>query len=156
AAGQSGGITTALVATAPAWTVPVAVSNILGASAGAPFLFLFPGGRFAPRWTRWVLALFLPRSLPLAFSPAYSSLNTSQWGPVLYMLVNAGSYIVLIFSQVYRYRRVSTAIERQQVKWAVFGIIFSLGLLVVLGITILVLGLNQPGSLGVTVFGAIW
>ena len=28
-----------------------------------------------------------------------------------------------IFSQVYRYRRISTLLQRQQVKWAVFGLL---------------------------------
>ena len=41
-----------------------------------------------------------------------------------------------LFAQVYRYRRISTALERQQTKWVVYGITLGVGcflLLVLIG-----------------------
>ncbi len=38
----------------PAWEVPVASFHFLGAASFGLFLYLFPDGRFVPRWTRWV------------------------------------------------------------------------------------------------------
>jgi hypothetical protein len=44
----------ALAAAHPAWWPPVAVLNFLGSTSFSLFLYLFPDGRFVPRWTRWV------------------------------------------------------------------------------------------------------
>jgi len=81
------------------------------------FLYLFPTGRFVPRWTRWcaLLALiywfanvFFPTQIP-----AQLSSSQSPWILVFWM--------VGVIAQVYRYRRVSTPVEREQTKWVVFG-----------------------------------
>jgi hypothetical protein len=53
----------------------------------------------------------------------------------------------VVFSQFYRYQRVSNAVQRQQIKWAVFGLILYAVLLVGLSLFAFIPGLNQPGSL---------
>lgn len=52
----------------------------------------------------------------------------------------------MIYSQVYRYRRVSNSVQRQQVKWAVFGLVLYAVLLIGLSLLPLIPGLYQPGS----------
>jgi hypothetical protein len=47
--------------------------------------------------------------------------NLSTWPGLLFLLVQLVVFGSLVFSQVYRYRRVSTPVERQQTKWIVFG-----------------------------------
>lgn len=42
----------ALIAAAPGWRWPIAALGLLGASTLFTFFFLFPDGRFFPRWTR--------------------------------------------------------------------------------------------------------
>jgi hypothetical protein len=37
-----------------AWEVPGALLNFLGSASFGLFLYLFPDGRFVPRWTRWM------------------------------------------------------------------------------------------------------
>jgi hypothetical protein len=97
--------------------------------------YIFPDGRFVPAWS-WVgmvplvilrASLFLPASFPLAKEnwPGFVE-------PILVIIIFGTS----IFAQVYRYRAVSTPLQRQQTKWIVFGLVlmavalllFSLGL----------------------------
>src|SRR5215208_4351576 len=49
----------ALVSSQPAWSFPVRGVQIVGSVCSTLFFFLFPGGRFAPRWTRWLAVAFI-------------------------------------------------------------------------------------------------
>jgi hypothetical protein len=44
----------ALAARHPALETPTSLLHFLGAASFSLFLYLFPDGRFVPRWTRWV------------------------------------------------------------------------------------------------------
>ena len=108
-----------LAAVHPAWWLPVTIvgnEDVLGFPSLIIFFFLFPNGRFVPRWTRWVAIGFIALFVLAAFFPG-SSFSFSNWLGLLFVLVP----LVLVFAQVYRYRRVSTLLERQQTKWIVFG-----------------------------------
>jgi hypothetical protein len=80
----------------------------------ATFL-LFPGGRFVPRWT-WILLIFW-----------------AIWGQMITFvpdLFDGALFLgyplfvsTIIVLQVYRYRRASTPIQRQQTKWAIAGLL---------------------------------
>jgi hypothetical protein len=60
--------------------------------------------------------------------PSTGSHFDQNWGVGwLYGLLNLVAYGAVIFSQIYRYRRVSTPIQRQQTKWVVFGGAVALG-----------------------------
>lgn len=88
-------------------------------------LYLFPDGHFVPRWTRWA-AVFMV----LIFSMDLVVYNGNQPPPPLILLlmslIGAG-----IGSQVYRYLKVSNAIQRQQTKWVMlaFSLVFIILLL---------------------------
>src|SRR3712207_424971 len=43
-----------LAAAHPKWQLPVAFMNFFGVAFIGLFLYLFPSGRFVPRWTRWI------------------------------------------------------------------------------------------------------
>jgi hypothetical protein len=82
---------------------------------------LFPTGRFVPRWMRWNLVVFLGVQVLSPFFPAAPfSRNTSVYQ--LGWLVVLSELALVTFFQVYRYWRLSTALERQQTKWVVFGL----------------------------------
>jgi hypothetical protein len=82
---------------------------------------LFPSGQFVPRWTRWTLVVFLVVSVPFTFFPhAPFSLNPQVLS--LYYLISLGEATILAFVQLYRYRRVSSPLQRQQTKWIAYGI----------------------------------
>jgi MFS family permease len=102
------------------------------------FFYLFPSGRFAPRWTRWCALVVVAYWLAVVFFP---TLPSNAGGPATYMIPLA--LLSAVVAQVYRYWRVSTPRERQQTKWAVFG--FALAILLIV-ITI-PLGVLVPSSI---------
>ncbi|HEV2122162.1 MAG TPA: hypothetical protein VGW38_05220, partial [Chloroflexota bacterium] len=106
----------------PVWEAVVQVFTFLFWSSFLPFLFLFPDGRFIPRWTRWVVVFVVALQVPQFFFPG-SLLSTENWPPLLYGALALGLWGTALFAQVYRYRRVSGPVARQQTKWLVFGFV---------------------------------
>ena len=92
--------------------LPLALSTSALAVFGALALFglLFPDGRFAPKWTRW---------LALAALVAFIATIFSDQPAVLASLL---LILPVPFLQIYRFRRVSSWAQRQQAKWALFGL----------------------------------
>ena len=84
------------------------------------FFALFPNGRFVPGWTRWVTLAYLACQLPFSV-PSNWPFSMVRWPPLLFASVILGLTLPLVFAQLYRYRSVSTVLERQQTKWIVFG-----------------------------------
>jgi hypothetical protein len=103
----------ALAAAIPALVIPVNLLTLLSFSSLGLFLYLFPDGRFAPRWLRFVV---LPGLLLFLMSSAIIP-------PEVFFPFFLGFLVVSLLVQVYRYRRVSTLIQRQQTKWVVFGVL---------------------------------
>jgi hypothetical protein len=119
--------------------------NVLGFPSLILFFLLFPTGRFVPRWTRWLAVGFAVLYELAAFFPG-SSFSFLNWPGLLAGLVPLVAFGSVVFAQVYRYRRVSTPIERQQTKWIVFGVAVAL-------LGFLLLGYLLPGFL--TLFGPL-
>ena len=80
--------------------------------------YLFPDGRFAPRWIRALALLLVIFCLVAAVVPA-AQLDRSRLSLVIFL----GFGLSVLPVQVYRYRAVSTPHQRQQTKWVVLGII---------------------------------
>jgi hypothetical protein len=102
------------------------IPQILNDAAIATFFLLialFPNGRFAPRWL-WLPTLAIIAVAIIPF-PSISGPVDSVLNLVL-GLTTLGAYLCLIASQVYRYRRVSSALERQQIKWGVYGFVLAI------------------------------
>jgi hypothetical protein len=82
------------------------------------FFYLFPSGRFVPRWTRWLAlcwVLFVGTWIFTPFGPP-------SWPLPIFnvaILILWGSFPV---AQIYRYVRTSDRTQRQQTKWVVFGV----------------------------------
>ncbi len=108
----------ALAQTVAGWRLPVDVLNAVGWGSGLLLFYLFPDGRFVPRWTRWLTIVVTAWVLAWPF---LSALNPNQWAFPLPFLIKLGWYGTGVFAQVYRYTRHSTQVGRQQTKWAVSG-----------------------------------
>jgi hypothetical protein len=109
----------------PFWTVSARVVGFLGAASFALFAYVFPDGRFVPRWSRWLALAAVGVVTPTSLFP-HSVL--SLWRhPLLNALVSFVLVGVLLFLQGYRYTRVSDATQRQQTKWVVLGLVVALG-----------------------------
>ena len=134
----------ALALAYPALTVPITFLSGLGLASIVLFLVLFPNGRLVPRWMGLFLLLGMIGAVSTVLPPTsrFNSNNLPWW----LGLVTPVVYVTIIFSQIYRYRRVSTRVERQQTKWVVFGIIVVLtGIFVILPMfTFIFPTLNEP------------
>jgi hypothetical protein len=111
----------ALMPLSPAWFALIGTLVFLGQTSFMIFFFLFPSGRFVPRWTRWIVPCVVLYWIYTIFF--VNGLNNgSLWSPLVFIAF----LLCIVGAQVYRYRRVSTSRERQQTKWVVFG--FSTGI----------------------------
>jgi hypothetical protein len=107
----------------------VLASNVVWSAGNAVmvFFFVFPNGRFVPRWTRYAAAAWVVVSVIRGVVLEGRSSPLSILFPVMMALI--------VGAQVYRYRRVSTPRERQQTRWVVFGLATAMiGFVVALGI----------------------
>jgi signal transduction histidine kinase len=107
------------------WTASARALSFVGAASAILFFYVFPDGRFVPRWSRWLGLASIGVLAPTLLLP-YSFL--SLWRhPLLNTLLSASIVGALLLAQAYRYKRVSTLAQRQQTKWVVFGTVAALG-----------------------------
>ena len=88
------------------------------------FIFLFPDGRLAFPWERWLavpvvaaFVLYLLRA-PLRISDQW--ISEAGWGILATALLT--SWLGGLAAQAYRYRRLASAEARQQIKWVLLGL----------------------------------
>ncbi len=107
------------VRTTPTVWLPMVVLDRVGAAAFTTFLFVFPDGRFVPRFMRWVALGWVVVQLPgpLLTPEARDAYNVAV---VPAFLIGFGCVAV---SQVYRYRRVSSRVQRLQTRWTAVGFV---------------------------------
>ena len=137
----------ALALAYPALNLPTPLMSAIGQVSIGAFFLLFPSGRLVPRWMAVFLLLLILQTVSSLF-PLTSPFNANTWPGWLTGPLDVVSYTAIIFSQVYRYRRVSTPLQRQQTKWVVFGIITVAAGFIVLGLLFVVFfpEVNQPDS----------
>ena len=107
------------------WSLPTRAIDFLGGISFSLVFSLFPNGRFVPGWTRWLLIGWVLEEGIESFLPLsafYYAKNV-----LLFALL-----VSLVAAQVYRYRRVSTSLERLQTRWVMFG--FTLAIVGFLGV----------------------
>lgn len=103
------------------WWLPVQSVRFFGGMGLALFFYIFPDGRFVPRWTRWLLIGWVIHELFGDTIFAYATFNPFLHLTWLDALLFISLLLTLVGTQIYRYRRVSNAVQRQQTKWVVFG-----------------------------------
>ena len=82
--------------------------------------FIFPDGRFVPRWTRPYMIVWTGTTIVLLgfLLPLYPALSEEDALGPFYLI----TFTVPVFAQVYRYVRNPDPVKRQQTKWVVVGI----------------------------------
>jgi hypothetical protein len=110
-----------LVASTSPWFVLTLVVSSLSSFLFLLVFLLFPDGRFVPPWTSWLLVVGIALTggegiLLLLRPPLF------QWLILIYLGL-LGMVLPGAFVQLYRYRSVSTPMQRQQTKWVVLGAI---------------------------------
>ena len=93
--------------------------TFIGYVAWMLFFYLFPSGRFVPRWTRWLALLYGVAFFGLWNFTPY---GPTSWPPLLFNASVLAVWCSFPVAQIYRYARVSDRIQRQQTKWVVFGV----------------------------------
>jgi hypothetical protein len=83
------------------------------------FFYLFPSGRFVPRWTRWLALIYGVLFFGLWNFTPFGPLS---WPPPLFAAAVLAVWGSFPMAQIYRYARVSGPVERQKTKWVVFGV----------------------------------
>jgi signal transduction histidine kinase len=119
---------------------------VFGNFAIVTFLFIFPNGKFTPRWTSAILVGWILFQLPRYYLPD-SPLNLSTSNPILYNILFPLGILSGISTQVYRYRRVSNGIEKQQTKWVIYGL--TIGIVCYLVIRVLSVFIPDPYGTGI-------
>ncbi len=134
----------ALTALHPAWEVLALFLVFLVSATLVIFFFLFPDGRFVPRWAGVPILLWSAGLLYLLFPTGlYAALEPpSDWAFPMFV----GGLCAGVMAQIYRYVRVSHPVQRQQTKWVVFGATAAVtGTTVVSMLLALFPSLTQPG-----------
>ncbi len=120
----------------PSWGVLINILRFLGEISISLFGCLFPIGRFVPRWTGFLALGSVIIWGIYIFVPAASS-PSSILATIIFVLILL-SLGCIVGAQVYRYRRVSNLMQRQQTKWVIFGLgIFAGGIMVWTGLSAL-------------------
>jgi hypothetical protein len=138
-----------LVSAYPSLNVPAEFVNFLGNLFIGLVPFLFPDGRFVPRWTRWLAILWIGRSLYFFIANAAPHFGNSFVTETLDLAIFP-FLAAAIYALVFRYRHYSDLTQRQQIKWVVFG-----GVIVIptSGVLFALMRLWEPGFFDLFVFG---
>jgi signal transduction histidine kinase len=132
----------------PAVLLPVRLLGFLGSISMGLFLYFFPDGRFVPRWTGWLLALWAVHEIIFYFFRD-TSFNLDNTAPLVDLALIAVFLGVGTGAQVYRYRCVSAPVQCQQTKWVVFGMVSA-------GLGTVACALLLSGSVTLAQFGSPW
>jgi hypothetical protein len=140
---------TALAAASPGWALLVHFLRFFGSVCLSLFFYLFPDGRFVPRWTRWAALVWIAVQVPEFFFPD-ASLNAARFPLPLQVAGFLGFAASVAVAQGYRYRHVSSPMQRQQTKWVIFGMVAALGSYLGLAFVLPLIApsIDPSGSLG--------
>lgn len=103
------------------WRLPRAIANMFMSGSLLIFILVFPNGRFLPPWTKTFAGLMLSVLLVRTFLPE-SRLNPQNWSRASGAALSLFTLAVMIYVPVYRFRKRSSPVLRQQTKWIVYGV----------------------------------
>jgi signal transduction histidine kinase len=106
----------------PVWQWVYVLALFVSVSTFFIFPLIFPTGRFVPRWIRWKMFFDIAFAIILALR-ANSALRAPivESGFVLAYLIL--SFCTSAYALSYRYFRVASPLEHQQIKWVVIGLV---------------------------------
>ncbi len=132
----------------PTVMLPVQLLGFVGSVSMGLFLYFFPDGRFVPRWTGWIILLWVMHEIIFYFFRD-SSFNLDNTIPLLDFALIAVFLGVGTGAQLYRYRCVSVPVQCQQTKWVVFGMVSA-------GLGTVAFALPLSSSATLAQFGSPW
>ena len=140
-------VTGPLVRMHPVWRWPAGFLEALGVWLSFVGFYLFPDGRFVPPWTRLLAVIIAPFALIRSFPGIVpiTLIPGKRIEPFLLFILLC-LFASGVIAQVYRYRRVSGTVGRQQTKWVVFGTTaYALDEIVFFTLPIILPSVRHPG-----------
>jgi len=132
----------------PALQIALRLLNALGFVSFFVACYLLPDGRFYPRWAKFLTIAWIALEIPWAFPDL---IHLPMW---LSIPLTLGLIVSCLLAQIYRYRRWSTPVQRQQTKWVLFGLFVAIAGFVAYGLVpMLVPALVEPGIREVLFYG---
>ena len=116
----------------PALWWMVTTLGFLGSASIILLFYLFPDGRVVPRWSLWLAVPWILLHGAQSFFPD-APVSYGHWPLLFQWLFYLGGAGPAIGAQIYRYRRVSSPLQRQQTKVVVFGMTVAVGGYLALG-----------------------
>lgn len=98
-----------------------------------PFFYIYPTGKFLSNWSIGLTVIWVTVSTGMIFFPD-SFLDPLTWPVWLDKPAIFFFHASAIYSQIYRYRKVSNTIERLQTKWFVYGVVLTLITIPIIGL----------------------
>ena len=117
----------AFAAAHPNWVWVVPIAAFIGNLCVGSFFFVFPTGHCVPRWSIVIAIAFSVYNILNSYGfalplPLVELGKTIEWFFPIFAIT---SLIGFVGAPIYRYRKVSTPMERQQIKLVVFTIAFA-------------------------------
>lgn len=109
-------------AVAPAVQLGLNLVVFLGLVTSVATLYVFPDGRFVPRWTPVLLAVWTLGGFLAIFLPA-SPVSPASWPLALQLVILAVWVGTGLYAQLFRFGNAAGAVEQQQIKWAGLGLL---------------------------------
>ena len=114
-----------LTSVIPEFRIPIQFLGDSSVTTLILLLFIFPDGRFVPRWTRFPAIAFVLLGIAAFINQAATQANpipeALQPSKVL-LLVGVVAAMGAIYAQVYRYRKHSSPSQQRQSKWVVLAL----------------------------------
>jgi hypothetical protein len=127
----SGPVTFSLAMLYPPAEVVMFFLSGLAFVAFAILLYLFPNGRFVPRWSPWLFPFVFTWLVMTVLADAnFMSFQVDN------IIIPIGFFAIGLVSQIYRYIKISTPAERRQTRGVIIA--FALFFVVVTGVFIIV------------------
>ncbi len=126
---------------------------MIGSVGILAFFFVFPNGRFTPRWTMAILLGWFLFQLPRYYFPNAALILHGD--AAIYNVLFIAFFLSGVAAQIYRYIRISNTVERQQTKWVIYGLTIGMGCYLLLRTLSLLIsdpmGSGLPVSLGIVI-----
>lgn len=89
-------------------------------------VYVFPDGRFRPRWTRWPALAVVVALVAVPQGPGEARLymidpRQPRWAAATFAVLLAVWILTAVPAQMIRYRRYADMVQRQQVRWILVG-----------------------------------
>ena len=134
-----------LVRVHPVFDVPDKALNAFGFASFFMLFYIFPDGRFVPRWTKPLAVAWLFIETLISFN-VRPPVGDSPLVVVVVTVVMAVFPVTMLYAQIHRYRKESTPTQRQQIKWVSYSLAAALITLIVVGLAGALPVFNRPGA----------